>query len=517
MQTFRPRSGAEYFVLLWRRKWLILLYASGISLAALIVVNAIPNVYESEAVLVVSERATKDPALSVRISTARQRAMSSAQLKELVELRHLRGATETMDSAVKRLRKEIRIEAKFGDSSQPQVEALNIAYRSQDPKRTQEVVSSVVSALDQTNDTLGKRAEIESDWLKSQIKQMERQFTDLSASSSGRLLASLGLSGADPETARFTLTSAIDSLNDKQYLLEQQIAEEKRQMQEQQRFVEVEQSAPAVKGGVYGAYGALVARKTELTAQLRDYALQYTEKNPKVVQAKAQLSEIERQLAGLGAKNQEGSIPTPAVYQVLTLERNLVHLQTDLELTKRDLAKKHGVLDALARVYGSSSRGGLDSTRSKGESLANYERIGRRYSTLVDQRDELQRAGLFATWEPPLFQVIEPASLPEQPVGPNRQKLRGAALVLGLGFALFIAMILEGRKLFFIQDSDDLTYFLGVPVLGVIPEVVSSEERRLKRRQLLASRFGIGLLAASIPAMSAVMQHFDFLQLGGVR
>ena len=233
-----------------------------------------------------------------------------------------------------------------------------------------------------------------------------------------------------------------------------------------------------------------------------------------MVQAKAQLSEIERQLAALGAKNQEGSIPTPAVYQVLALERNLVHLQTDLELTKRDLVKKHGVLDALARVYGSSSRGGPDSTRSKAESL-DYDRIGRRYTTLVEQRDELQRAGLFATWEPPLFQVIDPASLPEQPVGPNRLKLRGAALLLGLGFALFIAMILEGRKLFFIQDSDDLTYFLGVPVLGVIPEIVSSEERRLKRRQLLASRFGIALLAASIPAMSAVMRHFDFLQLGG--
>jgi succinoglycan biosynthesis transport protein ExoP len=517
MQAFRPRSGAEYFVLLWRRKWLILLYASGIALAALIVVNAIPNVYESEAVLVVSERATKDPALrSVQISTARQRAMSTAQLKELIELHHLRGATETINSAVQRLRKEIRIEAKFGDS-QPQVEALNVAYRSQDPNRAQEVVRAVVSALDQTNDTLGKRAEIESGWLNSQIKQLESQFTELSVSSAGRVLASLGLSGADPETARLTLTSAIDSLNDKQYSLEQQLAEEERQMQEQRKFVVVEQSAPAVKGGVYGASGPLLARKTELTAQLRDYALQYTEKNPKVLQAKAQLSEIDRQLSALGTKDQMESIPTPAALQILALERNLVHLRTDLELTKRDLAKKQGALDAVARVYGSSSRGEADSRRSKAESVANYDRIGRRYSTLVEQRDELQRAGLFATWEPPLFQVMDPASLPEQPVGPNRLKLRGAALVLGLGFAFFIAMILEGRKLFFIQDSDDLTYFLGVPVLGVIPETFSSEERGLRRRQLLASRFGIALLAASIPAMGVVMRHFDFLQLGGVR
>jgi len=510
MQSCRPRSGADYFELLWRRKWLILLYASGIAFAALIVVNAIPNVYESQAVLVLSERAAKDPALrSARIATARQRAMSTARLRELIEQYHLRGSKETTDGVVQRLRKEIKIEAKFVDS-QPQVEALNVTYRSSDPKRAQGVVNSVVSTLDQTNDTVSRREEIETNWLKSQIKQLESQFTGLSASSAYRFLAPFGLSDADPETARLTLTSAIDSLNDKQYSLEQQIAEEERQLQQQRKLVEVEQSTPAVKTGVYGAYGALVARKTELAAQLRDYALQYTEKNPKVLQTKAQLAEIDRQLFALGTKDQMASIPTPAVHQTLALERNLVRLQTDLELTKRDLVKKHGALDALARIYGSSSVGGPNPKRSKAESAATYDRIGRRYQTLVEQRDELQRAGLYAPWEPPLFQVIDPASLPEQPAGPNRLKLRGAALVLGLGLALFIVMIIEGRKLFFIQDSDDLTYFLGVPVLGVIPEVVSSEERGLKRRRLLASRFGIALLAASIPVMGAVMRHWIF-------
>jgi hypothetical protein len=82
---------------------------------------------------------------------------------------------------------------------------------------------------------------------------------------------------------------------------------------------------------------------------------------------------------------------------------------------------------------------------------------------------------------------------------------------------LLIAVIIEVRKLFFIQDSDDLTYFLGVPVLAVIPETFSLEEQNLKRRQLLASRFGIVLLAASIPVMGAVIRHFDVLQLSRLR
>jgi protein tyrosine kinase modulator len=517
MQSCRPRSGADYFGLLWRRKWLILLYASGIAFAALIVINAIPDVYESRAVLVLSERAAKDPALrSARISMAKERVMSTARMRDLIEFYGLRRATETMDGAVQRLRKEIKIETKFGDSH-PQIEALNVTYRSPDPKRTQEVVSAVVSTLNQSNDALSRRAEIETNWLGSQIKQLENQFSGLSLRSADRFLAPLGLSGEDPETARLTLTAAIDSLNDKRYSLEQQIAEEERQIREQRKLVEVEQSTPGVKGGAYGAYGALLARKSELSDQLRDYALQYTDKNPKVVLAKTQLSEIDRQLSALGAKNQAGSIPTPAVHQTLALERNLVMLQTALELTKRDLVKKHGALDALARIYGSSSVGGPNPKRTKAESAATYDRIGRRYQTLLEQRDELQRAGLSATWEPPLFQVMDPASLPEQPAGPNRLKLRGAALVLGLGLALFIIMIVEGRRLFFIQDSDDLAYFLGVPVLAVIPETFGPEEQRLKRRQLLASRVSLLLLAASIPAIGAVIRHFDFLQLNRLR
>jgi polysaccharide biosynthesis transport protein len=494
---------------------LILLYASGIALAALIVVNAIPNVYESQAVLVLSERTAKDPALrSARISVARQRVMSSARLRDVIELYGLKGPAETMDGAVQRLRKEIKIESKYGDGdSHPQVEALNVTYRSQDPKRAQEVVSSVVSTLDQTNDTLSRRAEVETNWLQSQIKQLESQFGGLNFRSADRFLAPLGLSGGDPETARLTLTSAIESLNDKQYSLEQQIAEEERQIREQRKLIEMEQSTSAAKGGAYGAYGALLARKSEIADQLRDYARQYTDKNPKVVQAKAQLSEIERQLAALGGKSQLG-IPTPAVHQTLALERNLVRLRIDLELAQRDLVKKQGALDALGRAFGSRGAG---PRRSATEIAASYDRIGRRYQTLVEQQDELQRAGLAATWEPPLFQVADPASLPEQPVGPNRLKLTGAALVLSLGLALLIAVIIEVRKLFFIQDSDDLTYFLGVPVLAVIPETFSLEEQNLKRRQLLASRFGIVLLAASIPVMGAVIRHFDVLQLSRLR
>jgi len=51
-----------------------------------------------------------------------------------------------------------------------------------------------------------------------------------------------------------------------------------------------------------------------------------------------------------------------------------------------------------------------------------------------------------------------------------------------------------------------------VPVLTVIPETSTSIERSLKWRRMLASRFGVVLLAAAIPVMALTMRHHNFFQ-----
>jgi hypothetical protein len=135
-----------------------------------------------------------------------------------------------------------------------------------------------------------------------------------------------------------------------------------------------------------------------------------------------------------------------------------------------------------------------------------------RYQSLLEQRDAIQRSNISAAWDPPLFAVIDPPNLPQQPVGPNRMKLAGFALALGLGAGLLILVITEGRRHLLIQDDNDVAYFLGVPVLTVIPETFSPTERSLKWRRMLASRFSVALLAAAIPAMALAMRHHNFFQ-----
>ena len=109
MGNCRPRSAVEYFTILRRRKWLVLLYTAGVAFAALTLANAIPSVYESQSVLVISERAGKNPeARTSRIGTAKERVLSVTNLKPLIDRYPLKGVTESVESAVQRLRETIK-------------------------------------------------------------------------------------------------------------------------------------------------------------------------------------------------------------------------------------------------------------------------------------------------------------------------------------------------------------------------------------------------------------------------
>src|SRR5215510_13862339 len=49
MEILRPRGLFEYFEILWRKKLLIFLVSASMSIAAMLIIRRIPNIYESHA------------------------------------------------------------------------------------------------------------------------------------------------------------------------------------------------------------------------------------------------------------------------------------------------------------------------------------------------------------------------------------------------------------------------------------------------------------------------------------
>jgi hypothetical protein len=86
----------------------------------------------------------------------------------------------------------------------------------------------------------------------------------------------------------------------------------------------------------------------------------------------------------------------------------------------------------------------------------------------------------------------------------------GIALALGL----LVASTREIPRLFLINNDRDVEYYLGTPVLAVIPETLTAPQRA-RRRVLWGLRWmGLAaLLGAMIPAFVIVLDRTQIFQI----
>ena len=69
-------------------------------------------------------------------------------------------------------------------------------------------------------------------------------------------------------------------------------------------------------------------------------------------------------------------------------------------------------------------------------------------------------------------------------MSPDRQRYNLRGLAAGLGFGLALVALLEYRDTT-LKTDDDIVVSLALPVLAVVPAMVSATERRLNRRRQL--------------------------------
>jgi uncharacterized protein involved in exopolysaccharide biosynthesis len=481
MTSFRPRTLTEYFQLIWRRRLLVFFIVAGMLISTFLFVNTLPNVYEAHATVVTSAAPDDRQAVNNRVAATTERLTSRAFLEPIVN-HYDPYDTRNVDAAIDHLRQDLKIDITYRNDYP---ERLNIAYRHTDPAMAKQIADELVATFDKMNGAMAKQAAESMASLASEISDTENRLRDM-----GKLKAVLaahqGASGraADQANAirsqRIAAASSIETLTDKQFSLEQQIAEQNRQIQEQQKIVK---TAPS-DAKASGSYGVLLVRKAELEGQLKDFSTQYTDKNPKVIQTRNQLSEINHQIAQLSAGSDQESSPMNSAEgrELRSMQRELAKMQTELLITQRELErKKAGAPDATAapRIAAVSTPVSQVASTSTGDNNGDYESLRKRYESLMDRQDQLARAQVVAAGlDPGIFQIVDLPVEPKTPVGPNRWKYRLFGIALALGVAIIVALALEIPKLYSITDDRDVEYYLGVPVIAFIPETSASDERR---------------------------------------
>jgi uncharacterized protein involved in exopolysaccharide biosynthesis len=522
MGIMRPRGPFEYLGILWRKKLLIILVAASVSIATLEIIRRIPNVYESHSLIVISNQVygNNDPSLSSPpLSALTQRMTSQGNLTEIVRRYDLYpqtpGVAPNSGAAVERLRKAVKIDIKMRNYYPDAPESLTISYRYTDPVIAKRVVADLISIFDETNAAIRRQAATELERFRAQVAEMETQLHGLAPQRDQALLRSGSHDNASSavRAQRLAATDSIGALGDKEFMLVRQIDEQKRQIAEQEKLVS--SAAPASRIASNSAYGVLLARRAEVEGQIKDLARSATEKNPKMIQAKSQLAAINQEIARLEAASGANSgaalnSASPEASELRAMRRELQRLETELDVARRDMSRKTMSLKELPNEPPPEAA----STARLNEAKSEYDRLMGRYNWLMDKQDALQKLTGGDGRNVEMYQVIDAPLARSAPVGPNRRLLKMIGFGIALALGLLVASAREIPSLFLIHNDRDVEYYLGTPVLAMIPETLTAPQRA-RRRVLWGLRWlGLAaLLGAMIPALVIVLDRTQVFQI----
>lgn len=526
MESIRPRSAIEYLKILWRKKLLIFLVAASMLIASLLVIRRLPNLYESRAQIVISGQANEERAVpGTPLAALTQQLTSRSNLAAIIRQRGLFPNARDLDASIERLRKDVKLDIKMRNYYPDAPESLILGFRYTDPVIAQQVMTDLVAHFEQANTTMRQQAATEIGRLKEKVVEVQQRMQQLGPQRDLAMLRNVdpknnGNDAASLRTQRLATTSSIETLSNKEYSLERQIDEQNRQIGEQEKLVR----AAASTGGATSssAYGVLLARRAEIEGQIKDLASTATEKNPKMIQARTQLSEINRQIekfetnTGLKGESVTAAALTPEARELRTMQRELERLKTELEVTRRELNSRTQTLNDLPQAEPSPST--PVSPERFNESRVEYDRLLSRYNWLMDKQDALQKMLGGEGANMAMFQVIDAPHAAKVAVAPNRNLLRLLGLGIALGLGLLVAMARELPRLFLINNDRDVEYYLGAPVLAMVPETLTPFERSRRRRLWGLRWLALTLLAvAMIPVFVTVLNTVQIFQILATR
>ncbi len=227
------------------------------------------------------------------------------------------------------------------------------------------------------------------------------------------------------------------------------------------------------RGSVGGAAAGDDAGLAALKRRREQLLLFYTENYPEVRLVDAEIERAREQLKAGGGENLFVTSEERAL-EIGMLEIELAGLTEKQRQMQRTLEERRS-LQAMIPEKVKQLR---ELERERNTFTNTYEQLVTRYgSSEVSKQMEIQDKA-------DTFRVVDPAILPKVPIGPNRVQMILLSLAAGIsaGFGLLLAIDYFDTR---VKDLDSVQD-LGVPVLAVIPQFTTREERLRQRKANLA-------------------------------
>jgi polysaccharide biosynthesis transport protein len=552
-----------YWRILLARKHYFLWPVLIVFLLSVFVTVVLPSTYESRCTILVQEQQiapefVKDTITGVdeRIQTLTHQILSRTKLWEIIEKFNLypqMRKNATKEEVVERMRTNIQVMpisseiTERGRGSGVTI-AFSIAYRGGNPETTQKVTETLASLYLQEN------TKIRQEQVKTTTKFLEEELKKIDA-----LIADIGNKisifkakheGLLPELNQFNLSQAerlekeiqtvdnqIHALQDRKISLYGQMSIVKpdtpiisttgeRVMDPDSRmhYLQVQladlrskfspEHPDVVKArremaeleklvGKTGGKPSLKRQKaTQLKAELAELQGRYSDQHPEVIKLKKQIEKVDAETQLDSPVRTVTQPENPAYINLLT---NIKAVDNDISMYR----KQRGDLVQTLKMY----RQRLEKAPLiEQEYLAltrEYERAQLKHQEVMSKILEAHISeSMVDAQKGEKFTLIEPPSLPEKPVSPNRLLLFTVGVILSLGSGVAGVTLIENWD-HTVKGADELIWATGLPVLGRISLIETAEDKawKIKRRLLVWSFAAVSLL------LCLLVIHFFIMDL----
>jgi polysaccharide biosynthesis transport protein len=411
-------------VILWQRRWFIIIPLLAGLLAALVALLVMPPVYRSSALMLVqSPQLSKDVTgqsgtglIDRRLASIRQQVTSRPDLVALIEKHGLYNAerrSRSLSSVIEKMRKAISFTPTVaelpGGQADERTVAFQVSFHYSDPAAAQTVTQELMErVLDLDASTTSEQATNTVQFLTDQARGLQQQMAAIQGqisqinAANGSVLANRGVTMIGGNSGSYDVQIA-------------QLQRDNANLISQREVARTSDNRDPV----------VVAAETQLAAA----RAVYSENHPDVVVARQRLAEA-RELA----KSNTAKLPLQSIDQQLQFNNTQI---AALRAAKgNEVAQVSSQLNAQARAP---------------LVLQQISELEQRLSGLTTQYDGVSarllaaKAGVRAEDEQmgQRLTVVEPPVVPDKPVSPNKLLIIALGACGGLGLGLVLALAIE--------------------------------------------------------------------------
>jgi protein tyrosine kinase modulator len=531
---FRQRTPGEYFSIIRKRKWLIILPVIAVTTAVAWVVYKLPNVYESTTLIVVKTstlpnsvvQTASEDSITRQLTAIDQIVKSRSSLEPLVNKYDLymaeRNRGEAMESIIAMMRKDINVEV--NTSRNDITNGFNITYRGRDPRITQAVTSELATKYtnEQTQDTVRKGTSAKG-FINNKVEQAKAELDEIDKKRLDFMNQNVGNLPSEATALVSQLTglreqqkawmTEVGRLQDRRAAAINQLALIKKNTEQQK--TEVSENLTDPKTTL--AYSQLVTRKASLEGELTRLRGELREKHPDVIAKQKEVDQVKQEMDDMitewkqKIKEKEEKLAKRPDLAASAMESEIKMTEGEIKRAQRLLDDNDkqiaGLVQRLNSVPGAEVQLGAIEREYQTKKAA--------YDQLLVQQSKIDLgADAASEQQSETIAVVDAANLPSQPIAPKRLMLTGLGLAVGLGLGLLLAGIFEVPRLTTIQTAEDARHYTGLPVLISVPELMTPQEAlAVPRRRRLLLAAGLVVTVISIPLLALALRLTHVFEL----